>query len=448
MHGDLAAAQRLWCMALAAAERRFYTDLVPDERDTMSVLNAVANRLRATIVERLTPPEEAREAPKEPPTRFLFCLDYLPPSTRLCSHLHQVCCYATAMSSLPGAEAVLTMATGETMPEGIPFLRQEAESNIAPEAGWRLALSRVAEPEVARKVHFFYSEAKGRVRPIEQAVDVALRFRPDVIIYFLGMLRSRLMPRLLRNVAPQVAIQFNVLNEEPTDCDLVLSQGAAIDFRVKPTPEIWASHAIPVLPLQSEGEAEAQPSLPRARFKIVTALSDGRIERVLTEQDGLATRIREFLEANPDVAWVFIGVDQPARILERRRDWWPLIDCERISLIGFAARLREVFAQCSIYVHLPGMGGGGMGIAMAIAEGLPALVEIGTDATNFVNGEAVYDNVDDAFSLIGSLMRRDDKRIALAKQQAQVLEGGHSIAAVRRDLETILPKAVSRFMQR
>ncbi len=445
-YGGLAAAQRLWSLALAAAEGRYYAELVPGDQATVGLLRHVAVQMQELIARRLTP-AEAPARPRHQFSRFLLCLDYLPGSNRYGSHLHQVCCYAAALASLPETEAVLVIATGETMPEGNAFSRWDARVTPEPSAGWVAELAQVGDPIFTRKIGFYSPTNLGQVKPLAAAVDAALRFRPDITLYFLGHLRSRLMPRLLRDIAPQVAIQLNAGNDEPTDCDLVLSQGRGIDFGAKPTPALWASHTVPAVPLRSEGGGEPLPPLPRAAFRIVTALSNGRIEHVLTEQNGHAERIEQFLEENPLAAFVLAGVERAERIVEQRPKWRALIDGGRILTLGYTSRLRELYVRCDLYAHLPGLGGGGMGIAMAIAEGLPVIVAADTDAANFVADEAVYCDSQEAFALIESLMRDPRARAALAARQMRALES-HSVHAVGQRLKHLLPRAQQHFAER
>jgi hypothetical protein len=443
--GDIAAVQRLWSLTLAAAEGRAYCELIDDHAAAQETLRNVAKRLRGYIVENATP--VARIHRQLPLRRFLLCLDFLPPTNRYGPHMHQACCYAAALASLPAAESVLIMASGESMPERnvLSECYRGFKGNYAD--AWKAALERVAAPEITSKVTFYDPLTGEDVSPITHTVEAAVRFEPDAILYFQGLLRSSLMPDILKDVAPQVAVQFNVLNPEPEFCDLILSFRRDVDFRDKPTPALWTSNVAPVLPLASEDEGEPLPAMPNAAVRIVTALGLGRIERLLLADPDLASRIAQFLRETPEAAWIFIGIVTPAALLDRYPDWRELVEAGRILLMGHTLRLREAFAACTLYLHPPGFGGGGMGIAMAIAEGLPVLVEAGTDAANFVD-EAVFSTPEEAFALLGELIGNPSARRSLAIGQAEALEANHSIGAVARCLQEILPRAAKHFASR
>ena len=54
--GDVAAAQRLWSLTLAACEGRAYSDLVGGSPAVIKVLREVSARLRAFVLKEATPP--------------------------------------------------------------------------------------------------------------------------------------------------------------------------------------------------------------------------------------------------------------------------------------------------------------------------------------------------------------------------------------------------------
>jgi hypothetical protein len=444
--GDIAAAQRLWSLTLAAADGRAYSELIDDHAAAEETLRNIAKRLRRYIVEKATP--VARIHQQLPLRRFLLCLDFLPPTNRYGSHLHQVCSYAAALASLPGAESVLIMVSGESMPERNVLSQCYAGFEGDYADAWEAALRKVASPESTSKVTFYDSLTDEDASPITEVIEAAVRFEPDAIVYIQGLLRSSLMPEILKDVAPQVAVQFNVLNPEPEFCDLILSLRRGVNFQDKPTPVLWTSNILPMVPLASDDEGEPLPAMPNAAVRIVTALGLGRIEKSLLADPNLASQMAKFLRETSEAAWIFIGIATPDVLLDRYPDWRQLVDGGRILLMGHTFRLREAFAACTLYVHPPGFGGGAMGVGMAIAEGLPVLVEAGTDPANFVGDEAVFGTSEEAFALLGELMNNPSARRSLAIRQAEALEASHSIDAVARCLHGILPLAAKHFASR
>lgn len=460
-HGDIAAAQRLWSLASAAAREVGCGDHPADREEVAAILGRFAGRMRRQIVEATRPRDATAPPPPGPLRRFILCLDFLPPSNRFGSHLHQVCCHAAALASLPDTEAILVISTAESWPilNGLAERYSSFEGDFRD--GWRRALAQVAPPEWAAKIAFYTPFMRSGAAPITQAVNAAVRFRPHAILYFLGVLRSVLMPEILRDVVPQVAVQLSVLNAEPEHCDLVLSHAPEVDFSRKPTPEIWAAHVVPIIPLASEDDGGAAPPPPATAFRLVTTLAHGRIERTLLANPELADRVVRLLRDIPDAGWMFIGLERPEDLLSQFPEWREMTEVGRIVLAGHTPRLREVYRECHLYVHLPGLGGGGMGVAMAMAEGLPALVEAGTDcdpgwtkasycanSASFSVESAVYRSSDEAFRLAAELANDDRARRSLAANQSAALAANHSIAAVANRLQEVLPWAARRFSAR
>jgi glycosyltransferase involved in cell wall biosynthesis len=169
------------------------------------------------------------------------------------------------------------------------------------------------------------------------------------------------------------------------------------------------------------------------------------LERALASDNGkFAQWVAAFLLQNAEVAWLFVGVDQPELLAALTPPWQGLLAAKRIRYLPFRSDLRAVYEHCDIYVHPFSVVGGGMGIAMAIAEGIPALVGHNSDAASFIPNALLYQNQDDLLARLGYLVAAPQQRHKVAARQRGHIETHHSLAAVSEYLYPILCLARER----
>lgn len=390
-------------------------------------------------------PETELEAPAGSPRRILIVLDYLPGNDWMGAHARQICSYAAALAGRADVTAVRVLITQETAPEN-PHL-SNGEVGTEQEKGWRATLNDMAGAAAA-KVEFQTPHRSGPVRPHNEAMRLAMEFAPDAVLAFQGMYRSRLVAEAVaRFVRRCIAIQFNQYNPEPPFADIVLAHSFQPDFNDKPTPEKWRNHPIPLVPFSRHTEVDTEDLCPDAETRIVTALSQGRLEKGLLADDATdLKRLVLFLQNHPKLAWIGIGMLDPDDLRSRAEAICPeMRDLgNRIICMSAVSDLRAIYRHCAAYVHLPGLHGGAMGVAMAIEEGIPALVRAGTDSANFIDRDLTYHDADTAFRRMEVLVTDPSFRRHLQRRQKDRLRKQHAIPATGRILRGFLDELPTR----
>jgi|GEM_PF-1866880 len=388
-----------------------------------------------------------RSAPRPGPgTRVLLLIDHLPPRGRMFAHTRQVCTYALALALDPGVEAVCVLATQETAPEN-PFLAA-AELGPEHELGWRAEIEELAGGPVP-KVRFVTPDRVGPVRPYARSVAAAKDFEPDIVFDHQGIFRARLLPLLLRPRAAMVAVQMNQVNPEPPYADLVLAHGYSAEFSAKPTPSKWRSHKVPLIPFPRESSVDPNDLGPPSPLRIVTVLTLGRLEQGLMRNEAAGLKfVIAFLEEHRQAVWLMVAVENPEAFASVIAPYLPADVADRIRLLPAVNDLRAIYQHCHIYMHLPSLGGGNMGMAMAVAEGVPVLAREGTDAANTLWPDEVYRGPGHGAQVLRRLAADPDIRAKRAARQHRKLTREHSPQAVSGDLQPLLAQALANFETR
>ena len=218
-----------------------------------------------------------------------------------------------------------------------------------------------------------------------------------------------------------IALQFNARNAIDAYAHICLSQG---DKPIVATEDPrWRPHAIPLEVI------ERRDSLSRDAVRnghdgllTVTALAGGRLESAIEAyDDGRIARIGDLFRRWPTLRWDFIAVVDSAKITARHRILHDLVMADRIRLLGSQPDLRAYYQHADVYAHPPGMSGGAMGVAMAIAEGLPVIAHSGSDPCNFLPPDLVSHDFLEFMDLLDRLLRQPDLRDHWANVQAQHL---------------------------
>lgn len=442
-----AAAQHLRNLLLAYSDGRLFRKMekIPGLRGKTRIeLGALATYLDHYMGQNLKtsitlPPLQEGSAPK----RILIVLDYLPGNDWMGAHARQMCSYAAALAGLDSVEAVRVLVTQETAPEN-PFM-SNGEVGETQAIGWRSTLNDMAGP-AAEKVEFITPPRDGLIRSHQTALQLAQEFAPDAMLAFQGMYRSRLVAPVLGEYLPCVAIQFNQYNPEPPFADLILAHSFRPEFIDKPRPERWRNHPIPLVPFPKHSEISTDTLYPDADLRIITALSQGRLEKGLLANDAAdLKRVVRFLKTYPNVAWILAGMMDVDGLITQALEACPEMRdvMDRMICLPAVSDLRAIYSHCAIYAHLPILHGGAMGVAMAIDEGLPALVRGGTDSANFIDQDLIYHDGDTAFFRLGLMIEDPIFRSRVHRRQQERLKAKHAIPATGQVLRTFLNDAAS-----
>ncbi|MDQ2860491.1 MAG: Stf0 family sulfotransferase [Pseudomonadota bacterium] len=447
IHGEAIAAQHLRNRLLAYVDGKGFhhqldVGLKPRMRSNISIL---VERLERALLRHFELPKRTQTA-TEGGKRVLLLIDHLPPRGRMFAHTRQVCTYAAALALNPGVEAVCVMASQETAPEN-PFL---AATELGPEheLGWRAEIEELAGAPVP-KVRFITPERVGPVRPYARSVAAVRDFDPDIVFDHQGIFRARLLPLLLHPRAAMVAVQMNQVNPEPPYADLVLAHGYSTDFSAKPTPAKWRSHKVPLIPFPRESSIAPSELGPDSPLRIVTVLTLGRLETGLMRDDAAGLKfVIAFLEEHLQAVWLLVAIEDPEAFAQVIAPYLPPGIADRIRLLPVVSDLRAIYQHCQIYMHLPTLGGGNMGMAMAVAEGIPVLAREGTDAANILWPDQVYRGPGHGAQVLRRLAADPEVRAQRVARQKRKLAREHSLQAVSESFQPLLADAVAKFHAR
>ena len=246
-----------------------------------------------------------------------------------------------------------------------------------------------------------------------------------------------------------VAVQMNQINAEPPYSDLVLAHGHSPDFSDKPTPAKWRAHSVPLIPFPKESSIDPSQLGPPSPLRVVTVLTLGRLEKGLMREDAAGLKfVISFLEDYPQAVWLMVAIEDPEAFAGVIAPHLPPGVAERVRLLPVMPDLRAIYEHCHIYMHLPFLGGGNMGIAMAIAEGIPAVAREGTDGANTLFPDQVYRNPREAAHILRRLAADPDFRLQRVKRQQRKIERDHSVKAASIAFHTFLAVALANFETR
>lgn len=362
-------------------------------------------------------------------------------------HMRFTCSHAVALATIEPIESVQVLITQELGPEG-PRVTDGAVS-MDRISDWQAEILFLGGPAVAAKVSFATPERSGPVWSYEDSLAIAQQFRPDLVVAILGIYGSHVLPHVLESIAPIIGIQTNVNVPEPGVCDLVLAHGRTDNFADKPRPEKWRSHVVPVIPLSKTSKISPDELGPVSSFRVASALSFGRLERGLLADDAaVLDRVIRFLDDHPRAVWLMLGTEDlegMALAVEARRQGELQ---ERLRFMPWAPDLRAVYEHCHAYLHPQRDTGGGMAIAMAVAEGLPVIAPHNSDAANFLPPTTLSTTVDDAFGRLARFADDETYRRRTAESQRAAMETHNSLDQAGVALRRLFDPAYSSYQIR
>ena len=86
-----------------------------------------------------------------------------------------------------------------------------------------------------------------------------------------------------------------------------------------------------------------------------------------------------------------------------------------------------------------------MGMAMAIAEGIPVLAKYGTDAANFIDEDLLYRDSAEAWERVERWAGDEPFRRHVVERQQRRLDRDHSLNAVSHSIRSVIAEALERF---
>jgi dTDP-4-amino-4,6-dideoxy-D-galactose acyltransferase len=278
--------------------------------------------------------------------------------------------------------------------------------------------------------------------------DSIRSFSPDVILCWGGVYESAVWRRGLYPFYPVMFVPFNFRNEYGAEADIVLSllrQGPHYLFEDARIREFNA----PVVDTPGTNRESVPCEGGRYNTVVVTAFNNGRLEAAFEKYDeATIDAFVGFLERNPEVTWLLVGVLNYETIPDRDPRLRLLAEAGRLRQMEFQADLSSVYAQCDVYAHLPGLAGGGVGSLMAIRAGLPVLTFFDSDVSHYVNPEDTFRNVDSFFMFLAQLCSDPPMRTRLQARQHAVVTRRHSPNECGPEMLRLLNEAAAIGKQR
>jgi hypothetical protein len=415
-------------------ERGFMLNMPAKTDKTVALRDTLRRRLASRIA--TSGPHESPPSASAPQNlnRILFVIGHLQALPNIGSHLRQVAGYTFGIASRYPEKQVSLVVTNELTTAAFDFNLHA----LPPD--WREIVERQfveinggALPEnLSLRLHSPLDEPASY---FQEVADSLLAFKPDVAFMWLGFYAADLFRRLVSTTCPVVSIQFNAGNPPDNDSELILSQGYRSDFSDLPRSMAWRNHSLPLVPPKKWKEVDCSTIRRHGRFVIVTTLGGGRLEQTISRYP--TRRINEFVGVftdHPEVDWIMVGVTNSDLISGSDPRVGELVRQGRLSIHPYFEDLRALYACCDTYVHLPGLGGGGWGIAMAVFERLPVLAESGKDSQNFLPRSSLYDPEEAWQERLSVRIRDPRRRSEQAAEQLTRMDHRHSPEMVGEEL--------------
>lgn len=234
-----------------------------------------------------------------------------------------------------------------------------------------------------------------------------------------GFFTSDLFVGLAKKVSPIAAIEFQAGNPRIEIADYCFIQGKIANRKI--TESNFLEAPIPLVPQENKHTWDNKNICQSGSKVIVTVLGNGRIERAFNDfyDEEFLSKLLDIVDGLGNIEWHLVGVrdnllNQESKDFFRKAGIFKLLD--------YVDDLRSYYNQCDYYVHLPTLGGGGWGVALAAFENLPILYQMGGDSDNFLIEEFLYEpgRFLDAFE---EMVRCDEmKCISLVAKQNSLLK--------------------------
>ena len=158
----------------------------------------------------------------------------------------------------------------------------------------------------------------------------------------------------------------------------------------------------------------------------------------------------KILEDYENLRWIFVGASNLDFLFNKDDRFKTIYLQGKIDFIPFENDLRALYEHCDIYVHLPLFFGGGMGVALAVAEKLPVIIFGQSDACNFISNEMIFEK--EAYSLgflkLRELIENQDLRSEIGSNLEKNLREKHSPEYCAEELLLYCTEASALFKKR
>ena len=383
--------------------------------------------------------EPAQDTPAKVGRSFLLMLSWIPANAETGAHLKQLASYsqALALACQAGGEGPVRIRVMFTYENMTFWLAQNFQSYSTP--GANVIKDTITEALDGLDVDFdvihvlppHFDTTQDWITATLDKIDA---FNPDCVIRWYGFYASNFTAPVIHKKYPMLGIQFNANNPVDRFSHILLNQGDLKETH-KNDPR-WRNHLIPLEVLKRRLTfTRAECDLPENCFAIATTLSGTRLERaILVLTPDKVEQLLSVFERHSNLKWLWIGITDPESLRNHHPELRRLIDTDRIRCIPFSDDLRALYQHCDLYVHLPSMFGGGMGVAMAIVEHRAVLAHAGTDPCNFLAPDTIVEGWDVFLQALDTLILSSPERDRIAQEQKAWLDEKHGLAAVGQEV--------------
>ncbi|WP_136444158.1 glycosyltransferase [Pacificoceanicola onchidii] len=420
-----------------------------DQFRLVSESHRVLDNMQDWTKKHIAPPSPSRQAAAKDGTSILLLLSWVPAEPNTGAHLKQLASYTHGLMMAGQAQGrgpvrVKLMLTYDNHTTWLVRNYQAYSKNSA--AIIETAVKDALGPELAEQFsveHILPPHHDSAADWVRHIVKSAEDFNPDAILRWYGFYASNVAVPALHQRFPILGIQFNAKNPVDAYSDILLNQGELAPE--KADDPRWREHRTPIeVPPRRLDLTREELDLPAGARTLVSTLSGGRLEKAiqLLPPDARG-QLLDLFEKYPDLVWFWVGVADEAglRALDPRLQ--SLIETGRIRCLQFSDDLRALYQHCDLYVHLPAMHGGGMGVAMAVEEGKPVLCHAGADPCNFLPGNTIPTSWPGFLAELEQLIASEQTRGTYASQQSDWMRDKHSLAGVGGEVLGYIDEAVA-----
>jgi len=278
-------------------------------------------------------------------------------------------------------------------------------------------------------------------------------FKPDITFFWGGIHNCEKLKRVIYGNYPVVFCFFNNKNRVNRLADIYLAR-VRDQVIYGPHQESKVAYQPFAVYVPDDGFNYPMDHIVRKVNDVIliTVISQDRL--FLALQGYRKETLDYFFSAfnrNENIRWIFVvgsnGRSSDIAKIDPRFEF--LIKNGRIMIHDeWEPHLRALYRLCDLYVHLPGLTGGGGGVSMARAEALATLCFNGSDACNVQWPGAIYHDEKHLFDDIVKLAGDRMARIKLGIKVKEYVLRYHSLDVVSNKLIKNLQQALNNYAMR
>ncbi len=366
--------------------------------------NDISQKLTVMLDNLKTESHQLGNIEKKQLNNFLFVLSFMDIS-KTSSHLKTVIDYAHFLSQEVSSSIINILITGEFSFRDsiIDSPKPVLENSIPYYEIFRSCYQDVSEDRVRfiipQVVLSPDSESEYAEHLLKQAVDC----RPDIVIFFGGVLGSLILPGVCYRKYPTMYMQFNLANQPTSEFDIYIANGNPESFDEFINPERWRKHRRPLMPFPKNEKYSYTRVKSSPEFITIITVGDTLENRI--QDNDYIDKMANVLKTHSQACWLLVGVQDVELFLKRSNLLKLQYQQGKVKFIGFDPDLRALYELCDIYAY-PRHSGGGNGTRSAAIEGLPILCYTSNDAEAHFQGTSVkfYESDDEYFQYLENLI--------------------------------------------